>query len=259
MPPRVCQGLCRDLQVVPQIPRPLGCSPLPSQLPSPESSPTGGGVHGVLHHWDRGLRTPAPPLSTPGLAGAAGREGTVPTAPLQKGKWLILLPGHSGASASTWGRASSLPGSSVLLPEDRGQPREPAPTGCGHLQPPWNLSPGVTSALHPKGPQKLSSHCGTRMTRASVTVTLQPAPASASSQWSPKARAAPVLIIAESSQAKAGAKKAVPFPGLFSFHQPCPPSTETLRANIRQGKVRWQPMGWGPRWAPEHRARPVGC
>lgn len=78
----------------------------------------------MLHHWGGGLRAPGLPLSALGLAGAAGREGTVPTAPLQKGKGPVLLLGHPGVSAGTWGRARSLPAPCVLLPAERGRPRD---------------------------------------------------------------------------------------------------------------------------------------
>ena len=135
-PPVCAPGCARGCAVTPRI-HP-GCAVCPEMCPkccAPLAAPLcppswchwvfshWRGVHGVLHHWGGGLRAPGPPLSAPGLAGAAGREGTVPTAPLQKGKRLILLPGHAGVSASTWGKARALPGPRVLLPEERGQPQ----------------------------------------------------------------------------------------------------------------------------------------
>lgn len=103
---RMCQGICWNPQDVLCAPGcPLGAVPLwllPSALPAGVTSVF---LHWMLHQCDGGLDR----LAAPGLAVAAGREGTVPRAPLWKRKRSMGLPGHPRAA---WA----------------------APTGCGHLQ-----------------------------------------------------------------------------------------------------------------------------
>lgn len=108
---------------------------LPSALPAGVTRvfPTGGGCTGCCIIVAGGCGTLDPPVSSrAGWGCTQGGERTVPTAPLQKEKRLILLPGHPGVS--TWGRAESL-----LAPVSRCQrsvvSAGPALTGCGHLGP----------------------------------------------------------------------------------------------------------------------------
>lgn len=218
-PPACAPGCARSCAVTPRAH--LGCAVCPRMCPqccahlaAPLCPPSwchqgllpleGCGGSAASLGW--GGCGPLDPPSAPWLAGAAGREGTVPTALLQKGKGSSCCQdtlGHQPAPGAGLGLC--------LAPCPGCQRRVGSPGACPDG--PWALvaTLGPFSRSHPKGPQRLSSCPGVQVPCASVPGTPQPGPASASPLRPPKARAARVLIIAESSQASAGAKScAVP-------------------------------------------------
>lgn len=148
------------------------------------------------------------PRMSPGSAlcpGGCRQGGNIPTAPLQKGKRLNL---PAWGVSQHLGRARSLPKPLVLLSEEHGQPQRAAGT-CGHLG---------TSLQEPHLPCILSDHTGSAPVVGSHVTVLQ----SPHSQGQPQHHSCgprrPRLCGYKSCPRSW--TKAVPFPGLLSFHQP---------------------------------------
>lgn len=199
--------------------RPKFCVP---SLPSADVTrifPRWQGAQRLLHHWGGGCR----------------QGGDIPTAPLQKGKWLILPAGHTGVSVSTW---RCLPKSHVLLPEEYGQPQRAAGT-CGHL---W------TSLQEPHLPCILSDHTGSA---PAVLVPCDSVTVGASLIITPvavKGQGCVAINHAQEQPSHCGHEKLFHSQGCFPFISHTPQALKH-RANIWQGRLKCWPVGWGPWWA----------
>ena len=172
---------------------PKRCVPSAAPLRPPSwCHPAGEGCVGCCIIGVGGCWPLDPPCQPQGWLGLQAGGGRSPQPCCRTGR-------GSSCSPTPWGRASSLPGARVPLPAGT----------CSHLgtflqEPHLPRTPRDHGGSAPvPRPAATHQHDGDPTASPSVTVTPQPVPATASPPWA--------LIIAQSSQANAGAKScAVP-------------------------------------------------